>query len=204
MRSRRWLAQEASWSPGNNVVDHLLNSNNFQDKIKAQNSEYWILKDDNPKLSYWSPLNPDTVNDPTFQDLRKKDGASLMKMYGDHHILSHLWHDWLPKVYHCSNRWCPWHCHYCPFIILICPPALHPNSSDGQHIHTKLLYLWTQQKRTKWIPIPILCQFGMHELLFWLTYRLAILDWEFDQKSSSLNHHPLNWIPEVSLLEILL
>ena len=122
-----------------------------------------------------------------------------MKMYGDHHILSHLWHDWLPKVYHCSNRWCPWHCHYCPFIILICPPALHPNSSDGQHIHTKLLYLWTQQKRTKWIPIPILCQFGMHELLFWLTYRLAILDWEFDQKSSSLNHHPLNWIPEVSL-----
>ena len=123
-----------------------------------------------------------------------------MKMYGDHHILSHLWHDWLPKVYHCSNRWCPWHCHYCPFIILICPPALHPNSSDGQHIHTKLLYLWTQQKRTKWIPIPILCQFGMHELLFWLTYRLAILDWEFDQKSSSLNHHPLNWIPEVSLL----
>ena len=121
--------------------------------------------------------------------LRKKDGASLMKMYGDHHILSHLWHDWLPKVYHCSNRWCPWHCHYCPFIILICPPALHPNSSDGQHIHTKL-YL-QQQKRTKWIPIPILCQFGMHELLFWLTYRLAILDWEFDQKSSSLNHHPL-------------
>ena len=120
-----------------------------------------------------------------------------MKMYGDHHILSHLWHDWLPKVYHCSNRWCPWHCHYCPFIILICPPA-NPNSSDGQHIHTQL-YL-QQQKRTKWIPIPILCQFGMHELLFWLTYRLAILDWEFDQKSSSLNHHPLNWIPEVSLL----
>ena len=72
MRSRRWLAQEASWSPSNNVVDHLLNSNNFQDKIKTQNSEYWILKDDNPKLSYWSPLNPGTVNDPTFQDLRKK------------------------------------------------------------------------------------------------------------------------------------
>ena len=172
-----------------------------------------ILKDDIPNEAIDLHWIQKTVNDPTFKSFVQKKRedffhqaaiASLMKMYGDHHILSHLWHDWLPKVYHCSNRWCPWHCHYCPFIILICPPALHPNSSDGQHIHTKLLYLWTQQKRTKWIPIPILCQFGMHELLFWLTYRLAILDWEFDQKSSSLNHHPLNWIPEVSLLEILL
>ena len=159
MRSRRWLAQEASWSPGNNVVDHLLNSNNFQDKIKAQNSEYWILKDDNPKLSYWSPLNPGTVNDPTFKSFVQKKRedffhqaaaiASLMKMYGDHHILYHLWHDWLPKVYHC-NRWCPWHCHYCPFIILICPPA-HPNSSsDGQQSpnFTWLASIYTQHNKS--------------------------------------------------------
>ena len=118
-----------------------------------------ILKDDIPNEAIDLHWIQKTVNDTTFKSFVQKKRedffhqaaaiASLMKMYGDHHILYHLWHDWLPKVYHC-NRWCPWHCHYCPFIILICPPA-HPNSSsDGQQSpnFTWLASIYTQHNKS--------------------------------------------------------
>lgn len=95
--------------------------------------------------------------------------ASLMKMYGDHHILYHLWHDWLPKVYHC-NRWCPWHCHYCPFIILICPPA-HPNSSsDGQQSpnFTWLASIYTQHNKSVQNEFPFQFYVNLECMNCWL------------------------------------
>ena len=182
---QKWGSNEENWA----LADRKILKESFKStqilvlkKVwKLKMRHYWarILKDDIPNEAIDLHWIQKTVNDPTFKSFVQKKRedffhqaaaiASLMKMYGDHHILYHLWHDWLPKVYHC-NRWCPWHCHYCPFIILICPPA-HPNSSsDGQQSpnFTWLASIYTQHNKSVQNEFPFQFYVNLECMNCWL------------------------------------
>ena len=125
-------------------------------------SEKW-----HPKWSYWSPLNPEKPLMISTLQQKREDSTSNSSdedVWWPSYFVSSLAR-LVAKSVSTIKVICPWHCHYCPFIILICPPA------QIQKFLRWATCIHTEQNRTKWIPIPILCQFGMHELL---TYRLAI------------------------------